>query len=315
MPVTYTPPASTRPAACPAALLLTIMLVAAACGSPGASTQTQAPAADERSGRAPARRGHAEGRRLAGLGPRGRDRQPQPGHRPLGHLGPHGGLVDLRPARHARRRRPGRPVPGRVVRAQRRLHDLDHPPARRRDVPRRHPGRRGRRVEGPQRLPGGPHHRRRHEDGRLHHRDRPAHGHHHHPPALGRPPQRLRGPGRLHRRRRPCSTTPSVATTPSAAGPFTFHEWVKGDHVTVVKNPNYWQAGLPHLDQIKWMPIPDSEDRLAALRGRHDQRHGHGDPPDDRQRPRQPRPAPTSSTATARSSTSRSTPWRRRSTT
>jgi len=52
---------------------------------------------------------------------------------------------------------------------------------------------------------------------------------------------------------------------PIGSGPFTFHEWVKDDHVTVVKNANYWQAGLPHLDQIRWVPIPDSDDRLAAL--------------------------------------------------
>ncbi len=58
---------------------------------------------------------------------------------------------------------------------------------------------------------------------------------------------------------------PFGGDNPIGSGPFQFREWVKGDHVTVVKNPNYWQAGLPHLDQIRWVPIPDSADRLAAL--------------------------------------------------
>ena len=58
---------------------------------------------------------------------------------------------------------------------------------------------------------------------------------------------------------------PFGGDNPIGSGPFKFREWVKGDHVTVVKNTTYWQAGLPHLDQIKWVPISDSEDRLAAL--------------------------------------------------
>ncbi|HEY5155276.1 MAG TPA: ABC transporter substrate-binding protein [Acidimicrobiales bacterium] len=52
---------------------------------------------------------------------------------------------------------------------------------------------------------------------------------------------------------------------PIGTGPFTFQEWVKNDHVTVVKNTKYWQAGLPHLDQITFKPIESAQDRLAAL--------------------------------------------------
>lgn len=58
---------------------------------------------------------------------------------------------------------------------------------------------------------------------------------------------------------------PFGGDNPIGSGPFSFRDWVKGDHVTVVKNPTYWQPGLPHLDQIRWVPISDSEDRLAAL--------------------------------------------------
>jgi len=58
---------------------------------------------------------------------------------------------------------------------------------------------------------------------------------------------------------------PHGGDSPIGSGPFTFREWVKNDHVTVVKNTNYWQKGLPHLDQIRWIPISDSADRLTAL--------------------------------------------------
>jgi peptide/nickel transport system substrate-binding protein len=52
---------------------------------------------------------------------------------------------------------------------------------------------------------------------------------------------------------------------PIGTGPFKFKEWVVNDHVTVVRNPDYWQKGLPHLDQITFKPIPSAADRLAAL--------------------------------------------------
>jgi peptide/nickel transport system substrate-binding protein len=49
-------------------------------------------------------------------------------------------------------------------------------------------------------------------------------------------------------------------------GPFMFKEWVPGDHVTLVKNPNYWDtANAAHLDQITFKPIGDSTAKLQAL--------------------------------------------------
>ncbi len=49
-------------------------------------------------------------------------------------------------------------------------------------------------------------------------------------------------------------------------GPFIFKEWVPGDHVTLVKNPNYWDpANVAHLDQITFLPITDATARLQAL--------------------------------------------------
>jgi peptide/nickel transport system substrate-binding protein len=50
-------------------------------------------------------------------------------------------------------------------------------------------------------------------------------------------------------------------------GPFMFKEWVPGDHVTLVKNPGYWNAaaGGPYLDQITFKRIADPTATLNAL--------------------------------------------------
>jgi peptide/nickel transport system substrate-binding protein len=44
---------------------------------------------------------------------------------------------------------------------------------------------------------------------------------------------------------------------PIGVGPFKFHEWVKGDHVTLVKNEDYFKGGKPYLDKIIFKIIPD----------------------------------------------------------
>ena len=53
---------------------------------------------------------------------------------------------------------------------------------------------------------------------------------------------------------------------PVGTGPFQFVEQVKGDHVTVKRNENYWRQGMPYVDQITYKPVPDPVTQLAGLR-------------------------------------------------
>ena len=50
-------------------------------------------------------------------------------------------------------------------------------------------------------------------------------------------------------------------------GPFMLDEWVPNDHLSVVKNPDYWRAGLPYLDGIEFRPILEATQRVNALQG------------------------------------------------
>jgi peptide/nickel transport system substrate-binding protein len=52
---------------------------------------------------------------------------------------------------------------------------------------------------------------------------------------------------------------------PIGTGPYTLKEWIPGNHMTVVKNPNYWQPGLPYLDSVELRPIVDRTARASSL--------------------------------------------------
>ncbi len=51
----------------------------------------------------------------------------------------------------------------------------------------------------------------------------------------------------------------------AAAGPYMIKEWVAGDHMTLVPNPN-WSGAKPQIDQINIKFVPDPETALAALK-------------------------------------------------
>jgi ABC-type transport system substrate-binding protein len=56
----------------------------------------------------------------------------------------------------------------------------------------------------------------------------------------------------------------AYSATPVGNGPFQI-ESKRGTEITLVKNPDYWQPGLPKLDKIVYRAIPDSTTRLQAL--------------------------------------------------
>ncbi|HEY3063289.1 MAG TPA: ABC transporter substrate-binding protein [Chloroflexota bacterium] len=60
---------------------------------------------------------------------------------------------------------------------------------------------------------------------------------------------------------------PPEQNKPAGTGPFTFVEWVQGDHVTLKKNPNYWQSGKPYLDGIEIKILSDPQSMVSQLEG------------------------------------------------
>ncbi|PZD97360.1 ABC transporter substrate-binding protein [Paenibacillus sambharensis] len=52
---------------------------------------------------------------------------------------------------------------------------------------------------------------------------------------------------------------------PVGTGPFVFKEWKRNESITVEKNPNYWQEGLPKLNRVIITVIPDNSARFTAL--------------------------------------------------
>jgi peptide/nickel transport system substrate-binding protein len=58
---------------------------------------------------------------------------------------------------------------------------------------------------------------------------------------------------------------PDAGANPVGTGPFTFVEWQRDSRLVLAKNENYWQEGLPHLDELIFRPIPDEDTRLASL--------------------------------------------------
>jgi len=48
-------------------------------------------------------------------------------------------------------------------------------------------------------------------------------------------------------------------------GPYVFKEWVRGSHIVLEKNPNYWRKERPYLNRIRFRTISDPGARAAAL--------------------------------------------------
>lgn len=53
--------------------------------------------------------------------------------------------------------------------------------------------------------------------------------------------------------------------TPVGTGPFRFKEWKRGEYIHLVRNNDYWRAGLPYLDEIYYRFVPDAASRALGL--------------------------------------------------
>jgi peptide/nickel transport system substrate-binding protein len=54
-------------------------------------------------------------------------------------------------------------------------------------------------------------------------------------------------------------------TKPVGAGPFVMKEWVRDDRMTLTRNPNYWNAPMPYLDELVYRVIIDGTQRQRAF--------------------------------------------------
>ncbi|MFP4643098.1 MAG: ABC transporter substrate-binding protein [Spirochaetales bacterium] len=52
---------------------------------------------------------------------------------------------------------------------------------------------------------------------------------------------------------------------PVGTGPFEFVEWVREDRIVMEANEDYWREGLPRVDEVVYVPIPEASTRMAAI--------------------------------------------------
>src|SRR6516165_3892930 len=53
---------------------------------------------------------------------------------------------------------------------------------------------------------------------------------------------------------------------PVGSGPYVLTEWVKNDHLTLKRNPGYWQKPYPYLDELRFDVLTDDNTRMLKLR-------------------------------------------------
>jgi len=63
----------------------------------------------------------------------------------------------------------------------------------------------------------------------------------------------------------PVSFEQNGPTKPVGTGPFTFVEYVQGDHLTLRKNPNYWDRGKPYIDEAQFRIFTDPQAMMTEF--------------------------------------------------
>lgn len=61
------------------------------------------------------------------------------------------------------------------------------------------------------------------------------------------------------------TTNKASNAEPVAMGPFLLKEWVRGSHMTLVRNPDYWEKGKPYLDEVIVQIVPSGAGRTQAM--------------------------------------------------
>jgi peptide/nickel transport system substrate-binding protein len=64
----------------------------------------------------------------------------------------------------------------------------------------------------------------------------------------------------------PCHVSPAeMRTHPIGTGPFKFVEFKANESIKLIRNPDYWKKGLPHLDGIEFTIIPNRSTAILAF--------------------------------------------------
>ena len=58
----------------------------------------------------------------------------------------------------------------------------------------------------------------------------------------------------------------AFAQNPVSSGPFMLEEWRPNDRIILQRNPHYWREGMPYLDRVEIIEVPDENTRVAMLR-------------------------------------------------
>ena len=52
---------------------------------------------------------------------------------------------------------------------------------------------------------------------------------------------------------------------PIGTGPFVFESWEKGVEIVLTKNPSFWEAGKPYLDELTFKVLTDANSRMLQF--------------------------------------------------